>query len=310
MSTLAARKRRERTNTNKKRASQTFSAPGVYYPIAGKTSIYISGHGQAGNTPSNASVSYYNPATPGNVSGANPVVPGNFVNTNPSTPGNYAGTNQPSGGNVAYYNPDTPGNISGYNNSSPGNQSYNPPVPGQIVYQVTNGPGGYHTESEYVSGSFAIGPYTNYSSYNQYYSVTNVARPSGFYVPGNSFYNPSMGGSANYNDDTPGNAVYNSYNPGSAYYNPTVPGNANYNPSTGGTSNYNPGTPGNAVFNNSTVGVPGVPFTVLNVNFPGGNVSSAAPVIGRTLTYAPYLAGGAGYPVDVQPGGVVIIEET
>lgn len=311
MTTLAAKKRRERTNTNRKRTTQQFNAPGVYQPVFGKASIYISGQGQPGTAPQNAALAGYNPPTPGNVSGSNPIVPGNVAYYNAPVAGTYAGTYAPSGGNVAYYNPDVPGNVSGYNPSVPGNVSYNAPTPGQIVYmyttyQYSNPP--YY--SEYVSGYFVISPYTNYNSSQGSYSVVSVSRPSGFYVPGNSFYNPSVGGTANYNPGNTGNAVYNPYTPGTAYYNPTIPGNAVYNATTGGTANYNPSTPGNANYNNYVEGTPGVPFTALGVTFPGGAVGAPAPVVGKTLTYAPYLGDGQGYPINVPTGANVNIEET
>ncbi len=311
MTTLAAKKRREKTNTNRKRGTIVFDPPGgVYQPIFGKTTIYLSGQGQPGNYPQNSAIANYNPSTGGTIAGYNPVIPGNVVSYNPSTPGNYAGTNNPTGGNIAYYNPTVRGNVRGYNPVSPGTLAYNAPVPGQIVYTVTRSNiDSFYSANYYISGYFVVAPYTSYNGANQWFHTINVARPAGFFVPGNSYYNPSTGGNAIYNAPTGGNAVYNAIVPGFAYYNPSTPGNANYNPSSGGTANYNPVIPGNANYNNYVAGNPGTPFEILGVRFPGGDVASAAPVIPRALVYAPYKGEGQGYPIPVPTGAKVIVEE-
>jgi hypothetical protein len=308
MTTLAAKKRRERTNTGRKTPSQTFNPPGgIYRPVFGKAIIFISGHGQPGNAPANPSVAYYNPNTGGNVAGYNATIPGNISGYNPPQPGNYAGTYEPGGGNLAGYNPSTGGNLSGYNPTVPGAAAYNPPQPGQIVYTEFGGPNP-PAPTTYESAYFTISPFSFYNNSNGNYGNVNVDRPSGFYVSGNRYYTPGTGGNANYNPGVPGNANYNPYNEGYDYYNPTQPGSANYNPGSGGTANYNPVVPGNAVYNNYIAGVAGSPFNALGVAFPGGAIGTPAPTIGRTMVEVAYTASGV--PITMPPASVVVIEET
>jgi hypothetical protein len=286
--------------------TQYFYQGSGVYGYHKSTGNFVANSYTPGNTnPSTGGTAYYNPATPGTAK-YNPPTPGNAIYNSP-IPGTFAGYNPPTGHTVAGYNAGSGGNVAGYNPVTPGNQSYNPPVPGQVIYGVTNGPSGYHNEDTYVSGYFAISPGTSYNPTNQWYYVYNVARPSGYYLPGNSYYNPSSGGSAYYNPYTPGNAYYNPTIPGTAYNNPTVPGTANYNPSIVGTANYNADVPGNAVYNNYVAGRPGAGFSLLGVDFPGGSMGQAAPVITRQLVNVPYT--NEGYPVILPPGAALVIDE-
>lgn len=215
----------------------------------------------------------------------------------PSSPGNISNYNSPSGGNINNYNPPSGGNPN-YNSGTPGTQIYNPPrAPFPAEYN-TLGP--YAPEFSSTCPAFE-------SYYQAFYQIYNDQITT-FYETINHSCTPVPGspGNANYNATT-NTPVFNPFVEGSQNFNAPTGGNPNYNASSGGNAVFNAAGGQNANYNTPSGGTPGAPSNVLGVYFPGGNAGADAPFVGLTRINR-YIADDTTYPVDVPPGGFIIVQ--
>jgi hypothetical protein len=299
----------------------TLTSPGNYTVPYGKQNMYVSGKGQDGLPSSVATYAPGNIASysPGNIAS---YTPGNLSSYTPGTAATYNPSNALYActyGNVSSYNPPT---VSTYN-APVYTSAYNNPIYLYDVYAFVtipcyNAPGNSGQgvicyAYNYVSSSFSpslgapfwTGPF--FSGNCQYYQCTIYQSYPWTYL----YYYTAPGNVATY---APGNAsAYNSpynyvcgYNTSyAATYNPAT---ATYNPATAATYNsptvasYNPPTA--ATYNAATTGSASCAF---GITMPGGVAAPASLTSESEISYYSF-PDNATYPVNVAPGGCVVIK--